>query len=81
MNVRVQMFAVARQLAGREVVELHLPAGVHGAGTARVPGRRSSSLASLMPHLMFAINAEYAGDDAVIPAGAEIACIPPVSGG
>jgi molybdopterin converting factor small subunit len=38
-------------------------------------------LASLMPHLMFAINTEYASDEAAIPAGAEIACIPPVSGG
>jgi molybdopterin synthase sulfur carrier subunit len=75
------MFAVARQMVGREVVELQLPAAatvrqLRAALTAEVP-----ALASLMPHLMFALNAEYASDDAVIPAGAEIACIPPVSGG
>jgi molybdopterin converting factor small subunit len=31
--------------------------------------------------VMFAVNAEYADDQAVIPAGAQVACIPPVSGG
>jgi molybdopterin converting factor small subunit len=30
---------------------------------------------------MFALDAEYVRDDAPIPAGAKIACIPPVSGG
>jgi molybdopterin converting factor small subunit len=30
---------------------------------------------------MFAINAEYAADLTPIPEAAEIACIPPVSGG
>jgi molybdopterin synthase catalytic subunit/molybdopterin synthase sulfur carrier subunit len=38
-------------------------------------------LASLLPHVLIAVNAQYAGDDTVIPAGAELACIPPVSGG
>jgi molybdopterin converting factor small subunit len=38
-------------------------------------------LSTLLPHVLFAINAEYAGDATPIPAGAEIACIPPVSGG
>jgi molybdopterin converting factor subunit 1 len=81
MTARVLLFAAARQLAGREVVELELADGatVHQLRTAlaaEVP-----ALAPLLPHLMFAINTDYAGDDAVIPAAAEIACIPPVSGG
>lgn len=81
MNVRVQMFAVARQLSGQEVVELELAPGaavrdLRAALAAEVP-----ALGPLMPHLMFAINAEYAGDDAIIPASSDIACIPPVSGG
>jgi molybdopterin converting factor small subunit len=42
---------------------------------------RFPALAPVMPHLMFAVNAEYANDATVIPANAEVACIPPVSGG
>ena len=30
---------------------------------------------------MFAVNAEYADDQAVIPPGAAVICNPPVSGG
>jgi molybdopterin synthase catalytic subunit/molybdopterin synthase sulfur carrier subunit len=77
----VLLFAACRQMAGREIVELQLPAGatvqqLRAALAAEVP-----SLAPLMPHLMFALNTEYASDEALIPDGAEIACIPPVSGG
>ena len=39
------------------------------------------ALAPVLPHVMFAVNAEYADDQSVIPPGAAIACIPPVSGG
>jgi molybdopterin converting factor small subunit len=38
-------------------------------------------LAGVLGHMLFAINAEYATDATIVPAGAEIACIPPVSGG
>lgn len=39
------------------------------------------ALAPIVPSLMIAIDNEYATDDAPIPSGAEIAAIPPVSGG
>lgn len=81
MKARVQLFAVARQIAGREWIELELP-------DAATVGQLRSALAAEVPaldrvmrHLMFAVNAEYAGENAVIPESAEIACIPPVSGG
>jgi molybdopterin converting factor small subunit len=36
----------------------------------------------LLPQMLIAINADYAGDDeSLIPPGAEVAAIPPVSGG
>jgi molybdopterin converting factor small subunit len=34
-----------------------------------------------MKSVLITINREYAFDDAVVPAGAEIAMFPPVSGG
>jgi molybdopterin converting factor small subunit len=39
------------------------------------------ALAPLAPHLMFAIDADYVTDRTAIPPGADIAGIPPVSGG
>lgn len=38
-------------------------------------------LETLLPHCMFAINEAYANEHSPIPAGAKVACIPPVSGG
>ena len=81
MNVQVQLFAVARQLAGRETVAVSLsePATI---GRLRQALREQfPALAAVLPHVMFAVNAEYADDEAIIPLGAAVACIPPVSGG
>ena len=81
MNVRVRLFAVARQLVGADAAELELPAkstvgDLRAALIARYP-----RLGNVNRHLVFAVNAEYAGDETRIPEDAEIACIPPVSGG
>ena len=81
MTARVQMFAVARQMAGRAVVELELPAGATVRQLREALAIVVPALSPLMPHLMFAINTDYVADAAVIPADADIACIPPVSGG
>jgi len=81
VNVQVRLFAVARQLTGRDRVELELPEGATIARLREELGRALPRLQSVLPQFTFAIAAEYAGEQAVIPAGAEVACIPPVSGG
>lgn len=81
MNVRVQLFAVARQLAGRESIELPLPDGATIGQLRQALAAGYPQLASVLPHVMFAVDAEYADDDRPIPPAAAIACIPPVSGG
>ena len=81
MRVRVRLFAVAKQLAGRDAVELELP---DGATVADLRSRLAEALpqaSDLMARVMFAIDRQYADDAAPIPDGAEVACIPPVSGG
>lgn len=81
MKVRVRLFAVARQAAGRESLELELP---EGATIGELRSRLAAQvppLAGLLGQVMFALGARYAADDAVIPPGADVACIPPVSGG
>jgi molybdenum cofactor cytidylyltransferase len=79
--VRVCFFALARQFAGCNELELELPhqgtvAGLRDTLRGRLPG-----LAALLPNVLIAVNEEYAGDDSIVPRGARIAVIPPVSGG
>lgn len=81
MNVRIQLFAVARQLAGRDAIDLSLPDGATIGQLRRALAESTPALAAVLPHVVFAVNAEYADDASVIPPGASIACIPPVSGG
>lgn len=81
MKVRIRLFAVARELAGADVVTLEVPAGgtiaqVREALVAQVP-----ALATVLPHVLFAIGSEYVKDNSTVPADSEVACIPPVSGG
>lgn len=81
MRVQVRLFAVARQLAGSASIGLDLPEAatvcdLRAALAAQVPG-----LSAAVKYLQFAINADYATDATPIPPDAEIACIPPVSGG
>jgi molybdopterin converting factor subunit 1 len=80
--VNVRLFAVARQRAGRAEVALELPEPATVATLRRALAGACPELAPLMPNMKFAVDAEYAHDDnAPIPAGAELAAIPPVSGG
>ena len=81
MKVSVQMFAAARQLSGQSAVQIELPPGATLRELRAALAVQSPSLGDLLPHLKFAVNMEYAADEKVIPEGAEVACIPPVSGG
>ena len=81
MKHTLQLFAVARELAGGATVELELPAGATIADLRRALVAHTPGLAKLDRHLMFAMNADYVSDATVIVPGAELACIPPVSGG
>lgn len=76
MLVRVRLFAILRERAGTDAVELELPAG------ARVEDAlaRLADVAGDVPVVM-AVNQEYATGEVELHAGDELALIPPVSGG
>jgi len=81
MMVRVKLFAVAKERAGRANVEIEVGPGatvrqLRGLIVEQVP-----ALADVMPHARLAINSDYAADGMLIPAAADVAVIPPVSGG
>ena len=81
IRVRVRLFAVQRELAGRREVALELPAGadVEAAWAAIV--ERFPALAPGRPAIRFARNGDYADASELLADGDELACIPPVSGG
>jgi sulfur-carrier protein len=81
MSIELQLFARARDLAGRERVELELSDGATVAELRVALAAAVPALAPLVPHLHVAVDREYATDAVSIPAGAEVACFPPVSGG
>lgn len=76
MTVRVRLFAVLRERAGADEVELELPEGARvGDALARL-----GDLAGGM-RLVMAVNREYVDAQAPLAPGDELALIPPVSGG
>ena len=81
MIARVKLFAVAAQLAGADEIEVALSAEPTIASLRTALSDQYPALRQIMPHLMFAVNSQYANDQTPIETGTEIACIPPVSGG
>jgi molybdopterin synthase catalytic subunit len=81
VTIRIRLFAMQRELAGaRELaVELADGATVEAAWAALVA--RHPVLAPGRSAVRFAVNGEYAGPEAILADGDEVAMIPPVSGG
>ncbi|CAN5693784.1 MoaD/ThiS family protein [soil metagenome] len=81
MKVTLQVFAIARQKLGRPAIEIDLTDPATVADLKRSLAEQYPSLAPLLPSLRIAVDSEYVQDDQLIPPGAELAAIPPVSGG
>lgn len=79
-RVRVAVFAGMAELAGRR----HLDLPWHGGTVAdlrRLLATAHPALAPLLGRSAVAVGGRYAGDDEAVAAGADVAVIPPVSGG
>lgn len=81
MNVRVRLFAAARDAVGQSLVECELPDDATIGRLREALLKQHPALVRLLPYCTFAVGADYAADSAAIPPTAEVACIPPVSGG
>jgi molybdopterin converting factor subunit 1 len=81
MTVTVRLFARAREIAGTDRVAIELPASATAADARRQLATRVPGLAALLERSALAIGGEFAEPDQVLPADAEIALLPPVSGG
>ncbi len=82
MTLRVRLFAILRERAGRDAVEVELAEGATVAD-ALAALTRAPGLGELLARtpVRMAVNREYASESTAIAAGDELALIPPISGG
>jgi len=80
-SVRVLYFGAAREATGRDEEEMEVRASATAASVLAAVLARHAALAPLSRALLVAVNEEYAGRDAPVRAGDEVAIFPPVSGG
>src|SRR5260370_19934470 len=81
MRIKVLYFAAARERAGVSQEELELPEGSSVEAASEAIAQRHPGLRNLLPHLRIAVNQEFVGKEDRVPAGSELALIPPVAGG
>jgi molybdopterin converting factor subunit 1 len=81
MRVPVRLFARARDLAGADAVSVTLPDGATAGDLRRRLAEECPALAGLLARSALAVNGEFAEDATPLPPGAEVALLPPVSGG
>lgn len=81
MKLNVQLFAVAREWAGRDQMQLELPTDATVERLRRELERAIAPLAESGGRFRIAVNDEFADDDQQLHENDSIALIPPVSGG
>jgi molybdopterin converting factor subunit 1 len=79
--MQVRLFARARDLAGTDVLDVALPAGATVRDLRTGLARQCPRLAGLLERSAIAVDNEFADDALTLPVRAEIALLPPVSGG
>ncbi len=79
--MRVLLFARARDLAGAHTLDIALPAAATVGDLRRCLADQCPRLAGLVARSALAVNGDYADDALPLPANAEVAVVPPVSGG
>lgn len=79
--MRVLLFARARELAGAEAIDVAVPPHATVADLRASLAKQCERIAKLVERSAIAVNNEYAPDTMPLPAAAEVALVPPVSGG
>jgi len=81
VHVDVLFFAQARERVGCTATALELPPGSSVRDALAALTARHPALAPLAPHLAVAVDGTLARSGDVLADGAELALLPPVSGG
>lgn len=81
MKIELHLFAGIREQIGTDKMLMELPESATIATVRQQLSDDYPAIGPLLHHSRFAINHAYANEKSVIPIGATVACIPPVSGG
>jgi len=81
VKIEVRLFAVARQLANQETITVSCPESATIADLKKAITEQLPELETILEHVRFAVNSDYADENTPLTATDEVACIPPVSGG
>ena len=79
--MKVRLFARARELAGADHIDVVLPVGATVSDLRQRLAQEFPALAALLQRSAIAVNDEFADDATPLPPDAEVALLPPVSGG
>ena len=80
-HIKLLFFATIRDRAGTKSLELDIPVDMTIQGLKDKLASDIPTLRDSMKSVLITINREYAFDEAIVPAAAEIGMFPPVSGG
>lgn len=80
-HIKLLFFATIRDRAGMKSLEMDIPSDMTILHLKEKISADFPNLKESMKSVLITINREYAFDEAVVPANAEIALFPPVSGG
>jgi len=81
VTIKVLFFATLKERAGAREKYIEIPDSVRIQDLKNLLGQQNPGLAPLLNTALASINREFAFDDDLVPAGAEVAFFPPVSGG
>ena len=80
-HIKILFFATLRERAREKSIELDIPVETTVQSLKDLLVQRYPDLQGTMDAVVVSVNREFAFDEALIPAGAEVALFPPVSGG
>jgi molybdopterin converting factor subunit 1 len=81
MTVRVRLFARAKDLAGADAVDVTLSPNATVAELRRRLATDYPALSALLARCAIAVAGEFVDDSLILSPSAEVAVLPPVSGG
>lgn len=81
IHIRVLFFATLRERAGIKSTEIDISNETTVQELKNILVEKYPELKGSMDSVVIAINREFAFDEALVPADAEVALFPPVSGG
>jgi molybdopterin converting factor subunit 1 len=81
MRIKVRLFARAKDLAGTDILNVEVKSGACVAELSRCLEEQTPALGTLLRQSAWAVDQEFAGMTTLLHDGAEVAVLPPVSGG